>query len=246
MAHKSVLAAFLALISTFRFAHAYCDEIVDLAGVPNFRAVWSYKTINGEYIRPHAIYRSGSLSAMTALDEHRLRAIGIESEIDLRGPIERRSGPSMWRSPPAAVFTPFSELRVTPNEPELDVYKDIALRHAGDIGRALKAMESGRQPILVHCAAGSDRTGVEIAILMTLLGVPQKDVYGEYLLSNKYWNTKGAPPLTVSTLDQTFHLINREYGSFDRYVSKGLRLKARDVKELKAAFLEASRPMPID
>ena len=38
-------------------------------------------------------------------------------------------------------------------------------------------------PVLVHCAAGKDRTGVGVALVLRLLGVSHDDVIADYLLS---------------------------------------------------------------
>lgn len=38
-------------------------------------------------------------------------------------------------------------------------------------------------PVLIHCAAGKDRTGVSVALLLRLLGVAREDVVADYLAS---------------------------------------------------------------
>jgi protein-tyrosine phosphatase len=39
-------------------------------------------------------------------------------------------------------------------------------------------------PILVHCASGKDRTGIVIAVLLLVVGVPRSVIIDEYLLSD--------------------------------------------------------------
>ena len=41
-----------------------------------------------------------------------------------------------------------------------------------------------KAPLVVHCAAGKDRTGVAIAVLLRALGVPKETVIEDYLLTN--------------------------------------------------------------
>jgi protein-tyrosine phosphatase len=38
---------------------------------------------------------------------------------------------------------------------------------------------------VVHCAAGKDRTGIAIALLLTLLDVPLETIVEDYLLTNR-------------------------------------------------------------
>lgn len=41
-----------------------------------------------------------------------------------------------------------------------------------------------RLPVLCHCASGKDRTGVVVAALLTVLGVPRELIVAEYLCSD--------------------------------------------------------------
>ena len=48
---------------------------------------------------------------------------------------------------------------------------------------ALRDIAHAPGAVLVHCAAGKDRTGVSVALVLRLLGVPHDDVVGDYLLT---------------------------------------------------------------
>jgi hypothetical protein len=39
--------------------------------------------------------------------------------------------------------------------------------------------------VLVHCAAGKDRTGIVVATVLTLVGVPREQVLADYLRTNE-------------------------------------------------------------
>jgi protein-tyrosine phosphatase len=43
-------------------------------------------------------------------------------------------------------------------------------------------------PLVVHCAAGKDRTGVAIAVLLAALGVDTDTILNDYLLTNDVGN----------------------------------------------------------
>jgi protein-tyrosine phosphatase len=55
-----------------------------------------------------------------------------------------------------------------------DIFRDT-LHHMAETGDA----------ILVHCAAGKDRTGTLVALILGLLGVPAEDIEKDYLLTNE-------------------------------------------------------------
>lgn len=71
-------------------------------------------------------------------------------------------------------------------------------------------------PILIHCKHGRDRTGVAVAVLLMILGVPRNAIVEEFLL------TDGAK---VKDLQRTFAGI-KELGGVDKYFEGMLDLEA--------------------
>src|SRR5215831_9432213 len=63
-------------------------------------------------------------------------------------------------------------------------YASMVIDRAPEIGEILRDLSSADAPALIHCTGGKDRTGMTIAVLMTLLGVPRQQVYEEYMKSN--------------------------------------------------------------
>lgn len=117
---------------------------------------------------------------------------------------------------------------------------------------------SGR-PVLFHCAAGKDRTGFAAAILLRILGVPLEVVMEDYLLSNQYYLpghsrslflirlikgkrfsnvVKGFLEVRPAYLCAAFEAVDREFGSFEKYVRNGLGLTEQDIKNLRNLCLE--------
>ena len=144
----------------------------------------------------------------------------------------------------------------------------IAIEGAAEIGQVLLAIASGNEPAIIHCTAGKDRTGIVSAFLQTLLGVPEETVYEDYLRSNDTVPAEIArrrvmaamapsmspvvsrmPPESIrilmsadrSFLDSAFAAVHSEYGSFDVYVSAGLKLSSADVEALRKRLLESAR-----
>src|SRR5690606_12336918 len=48
------------------------------------------------------------------------------------------------------------------------------------------AVASASGPTLVHCAAGKDRTGVSIAMVLALLGAKREDIVDDYLVTARH------------------------------------------------------------
>jgi protein-tyrosine phosphatase len=218
---------------------------------------------------------------MTPADQAKLTALGVRYEIDLRSESERTSQPSRWGAQVPAVIIPFhypdagngsvsavGSRVVAPTATVAEVsgilskaYVDISLNRAGEIGTVLHDLTTEDAPALLHCTGGKDRTGVTVAVLMTLIGAPHDAIYTEYLKSNDplvgWYEQKKAKakadnqPFNLSFelfkaqsgadpawLDNAFAAIDSQYGSFDRYISDGLKLSPQDVTRLKTRFLE--------
>ena len=136
----------------------------------------------------------------------------------------------------------------------------ITIDHAPEIGAVMQALAREDAPALLHCSGGKDRTGVTVAVLMTLLGVPREEVYQEYLRSNdqlEIWyrqakekaQSSGQPydvsfelfrarsGVDRSWLENAFQAIDRQYQSFDRFSHDALKLSPKDVEQLRVRFL---------
>ncbi|MCF2533729.1 tyrosine-protein phosphatase [Yinghuangia soli] len=123
--------------------------------------------------------------------------------------------------------------------------------------QVLKAVASG-DTVLFNCSSGKDRTGWMSAVILTALGVDRETVYRDFLASNDYLKpaidgtiaqmvASGAlqdpelirPMLGVqrSYLDAAFDEVQKQYGSFDRYLRDGLGIDAVTLAQLKLRLL---------
>jgi len=68
----------------------------------------------------------------------------------------------------------------------LDYYRKAPFqsRHIDLYARYFRALAESQGPVLVHCAAGKDRTGILCALTHHLAGVSDDDIFEDYLLTN--------------------------------------------------------------
>lgn len=136
---------------------------------------------------------------------------------------------------------------------------ELATRFTPQMRQFIHELSSANgRPVLFHCAAGKDRTGYAAAILLRILGVSLSVVMDDYLLSNQYYlsayswsllmlrfmkgkrfsdTVKGFLEVRTAYLSAAFEAIDREFGSFERYVRNGLGLTEQDVEFLKNLYL---------
>ncbi len=134
---------------------------------------------------------------------------------------------------------------------------DVRQREA--FGAAVRlACSAGRLPLLYHCSGGKDRAGWMTAIVLTVLGVPREAVLRDYLLSNDFHRTEyqklrydlvktgivADPDLLRPVMEQSttylgaaFEEAERRYGSFGRFVTRGLEVSDATLGELRRALL---------
>jgi len=238
-------------------------DAAKLEGVLNFRDIGGFRTADGHTIRFNLLYRSAQLHNMTLSDNEKLAPLKIHYEIDLRSPAERAQAPTNWGpNPPEVIDIPFLSTGAPLNLQDpaqvhaqiVRFYAASAVVNAPAIGKVLHDLGQGDEPALIHCTGGVDRTGVTVAVLMTLLGASRKDVYREYLLSSRlteeqmrhlaaYSPVPISPEalknltISASSLTAFFDSVETHYGSFDAYVRNGLMLSSQDVRNLRRIFL---------
>ncbi len=114
--------------------------------------------------------------------------------IDLREPAERGRGPHPLQSPGtevvhlplAGALAPEQHVRLRDAQITLPELYLALLDQAGAwLPQLVRLAARGPGPVLVHCAAGKDRTGVAVAVLLAAAAVPRDYIVVDYLHTNQ-------------------------------------------------------------
>jgi protein tyrosine/serine phosphatase len=167
---------------------------LQLEGSANFRDLGGLVTADGDVVRTGLVYRSDALHALTPADLELLAAIRIAMLVDLRSSYEiEKSGPSPLVAAGSRVLNValIDREGAAPGnvDPEMrleDLYVRILENGQERFGQIFTALaEESNLPAVIHCAGGKDRTGVTVALLLRLLGVPDEAIVLDYAITDR-------------------------------------------------------------
>ncbi|KPF81009.1 protein tyrosine phosphatase [Brevundimonas sp. AAP58] len=235
----------------------------------NFRDYGDYATTAGGHVRPGVLYRSAHHAGVSEGDLERLAALDFGVVIDLRRPVERRRQPSK-RAPnfsgvviesdhdevgeaPHITFLKTSDLTPESGRQFMTAtYRELpfAPAHLDLFSRYFRALAESDRPVLIHCAAGKDRTGMLAALTHHLLGVSGDDLMEDYLLTNTAVDLEARAPgiaeqmkaftgrtashdavvafmgVEAAYLHAAIAAMVERYGSIDAYLERALGVDA--------------------
>jgi protein-tyrosine phosphatase len=185
------------------------------AAVPNFRDLGGYAAGSDGATRAGCLYRSSELSRCGVPQWDALRALGVQTVIDLRDAHEvAESGgelpPDITRV--AIEFHP-SQLPCAQGASPADtpapralsadfmvaMYRDLVRHRRAQFQQVVVQLaRAGGGPALLHCTAGKDRTGIAVALLLESIGVNREQVVADYLKSNAAMEAVVAARLAAS------------------------------------------------
>ncbi len=179
----------------------------------NFRELGGYPADGGRTVRHGLLWRSGALQELDAPEDRALYAsLGIRYVLDLRSTLEAAASPDLilpgaryenicamrYADGSEIDFSPAGLQRLAqeaqrlekqlgrrPNDDDMFLYQYRCMPFGNPAYRALfAAMEAGEVPLLFHCAAGKDRTGVAAMLILLALGASRETALWDYMHTN--------------------------------------------------------------
>lgn len=241
---------------------------IDFEAIENFRDFGGYATACGRGMVSGRFFRSGDHSRATDADLMLLRDLGVATIVDLRHVEERRREPGRrWAGFSAQIVESdltsdkpdwTEALKAAPQTAEwwhqntLAHYRENPFepRHVDLFSRFLRVIADADGAVVIHCAAGKDRTGLGCALAHHVAGVTHDDIIADFLLTNDETRisrkiaqsaafveriTGRRPPedamrvaasVHPAFLDAAFDEIRRRCGSLDGYIENVLGLDA--------------------
>ena len=231
----------------------------DLGGLP---------TADGRRVRRGRLFRSDNLGRLEAADKEVFLALGVRTVIDLRrlSEVETMGKVPEWTGVTWLHHHLEHELwdhrtytdSIGVTRWLADRYADLLTSGAADIARVitlLSEVDSG--PTVVHCVAGKDRTGLVIALTLSLLGVADDHIAEDYAMTelseeaymdwlrrtNPTAAAKTPPPFYVQTPAQTMRLalaeLRERHGSIFQYLARH-GVSRVHVERMRAGLVEAA------
>lgn len=251
----------------------------------NFRELGGYPAAGGKHVKHGVFYRSGALAetVTTPHDKALLESLGIKVICDLRSSQERAQQPdpavpgAKRYDISAIVAADGQEVNFdiasffTMSAAQLQLVMDAVLQSYARLpldNEAYRAMfaelEQGNVPLLFHCTAGKDRTGVAAMLILKALGASDETVMEDYLRTNdcrrktragialKFEAALGDGALTEQQeriigmfggvepegLNLAMNAIRAAYPSFEAYFEAEYGLTKEKLAHLRELYLE--------
>lgn len=183
---------------------------IELEGAVNVRDLGGLPTSDGGATVPGRMLRSENLQELSPGDVARLvDEIGLTTVVDLRSTNEVAiEGPALLDALPGVrhahhpVLREFLDVSDTvkaalvtesadadreryPDDPMCGHYLGYLENRPEEVTGALRSIATAPGAVIVHCAAGKDRTGVVVALALTAAGVESESVVADYAASNE-------------------------------------------------------------
>lgn len=254
------------------------ENKAQLKKVTNFRTVGNIKNSDGRILKEGKFYRSAHLHKLKKKSFETFENLGIKDIIDLRNSKEISQKPDVIpQNVDYKNYSAFEDEGDQLNQAKklvlkgkvkgadadqrmLDFYKTYATENPEIIKKIIHQILDAENPVLYHCTAGKDRTGIITALILTILKFDKATIENDYLLSNNYRKQLVQKRLHLAHnlhfiypkmdlnvieklswveknyLDAAFLEINKKYGSMDVYIHEKLEISENKRNEYILKF----------
>ena len=261
-------------------AHPVPGTQLDFAGGTNFRELGGYEADEGKHVKWGQIWRGIPACKLTGeADRAKLDALGLRLILDLRSVEEAKKEPDYVPDGARLVqicglcaedgheiaFAPGDIDRLMASAPEGYDVPRVLYRRMLTGNKAFKelfrALEAGETPILFHCSAGKDRTGVAAMLILLALGASDETICADYAQTNvcrraeieavmqehadeiaadpscrnHYYRMAGVSPEAAPFVLDT---IRSQFGSAENYLEAEYGLTPARLMRLRRMYLE--------
>ena len=240
--------------------HVMAEKRLPMEGCYNLRDLGGIRTKDGRMVAWGQLFRSDDLSNLTDVDIRYLGSIPIRTVIDFRAASEYKHSPDRLPISVNRIYPLFIQpgqisrerIQTYLSENNMDaamvdmnklfVTDPICIKRYTEFFKIIQ--ERRNLPILFHCSAGKDRTGLAAALVLYALGVDEKTIMHDYLLSaeyikdkysiidNKYPRIKPLFTVEAKYLQASFNLLKRRYGSIDNFLEFVLKADANKLRSI--------------
>ena len=239
---------------------------IPLNGASNFRDLGGYVGYMGRPVKWRKIFRSDHLANLSSDDLKQIQSLGVKRSFDFRGVQESQAQtydwPGIHRHSLSIEPTVVQRLQAQhlTGKPltaadALDAmqttYRDFVLIDSRRFAELFEHLLDHADPLLFHCTAGKDRTGLAAALVLTALDVSESDIWRDYLLTNQLYkrNSTGVTNLSPdvlkivwevqdSFLQASLEQIQASHGNIQNYLSNELGLTPAAKLRLQSLYLD--------
>ncbi len=240
----------------------------------NFRELGGCLTEDGREVKSGLFYRTGALGDLNEAELEIVQSLGIRHIFDLRSDTEIAVKPDPEIS--GAEYHPIGAIEEDASVNGLRRYMQSNTR-AGHLKylygilpfcsayrQIFEYLKNGETPILFHCSAGKDRTGVLAYLILRVLGCSHETAAENYMLSNRYraaeirryldevadiidTNPKIAREIRAlagasrENIEYSLECILKHNGSFEKYCSDTLNLSEEDIQNMRQMYTEEAK-----
>lgn len=190
------------------------DRQIHLEGANNVRDLGGVHTADGREVRSGRLFRADALHKLTDADMQVLEPLGIVTIMDFRSDQEIEQTGKARLVEQGANHLHIPLMGSDPSRPEQyeippslgELYQMMARHRAERFAEAINQLVLlENMPVMFHCAAGKDRTGITAAMIYSMLGVDRETIVADYVL------TDAAMERVIAGMGDNVHPEARQY-----------------------------------